>query len=207
MLEQALRHRSAGKPNNERLEFLGDAVLGFVVSDLLYKSFPAATEGELSRIRSLLVQRSTLAEVARQLHLGPELKLGAGEMKSGGAKRESILADAMEALVSALYLDGGLALCREKLQLWLGDKLRTFTPLEESKDPKTRLQEWLQARRKPLPVYEVINISGSDHEQLFTVSCAVALLPQLVTGQGSSRKEAEQSAAAQALQLLEPTRE
>lgn len=204
MLEQALRHRSAGKPNNERLEFLGDSVLGFLVSDLLYQRFPGANEGELSRIRSLLVQRSTLAEVARQLHLGEELKLGTGELKSGGAQRESILADAMEALVSALYLDGGLELCRVKLQLWLGDRLNTFNTLEQNKDAKTRLQEWLQARKKPLPIYHVVSISGSDHQQLFTVSCAVTLLSYAVTSQGSSRKEAEQLAAALVLQQLEP---
>jgi ribonuclease-3 len=207
LLEQALCHRSAGKPNNERLEFLGDAVLGSLVSDLLYQRFPDANEGELSRIRSSLVQRSTLAEIARQLHLGSELKLGVGELKSGGFQRESILADAMEALVSALYLDGGLELCREKLQLWLGDKLNTFVTLDESKDPKTRLQEWLQARKKPLPVYQVVSITGSDHQQLFTVSCSVTLLPQALTSQGSSRKEAEQLAAALVLRQLEPARE
>jgi ribonuclease III len=207
LLDQALRHRSAGKPNNERLEFLGDSVLGFLVSDLLYRQFPAANEGELSRIRALLVQRSMLAEIARQLHLGEELKLGSGELKSGGAQRESILADAMEALVSALYLDGGLDLCREKLQLWLGDKLSTFTSLDHSKDAKTRLQEWLQARRKPLPAYHVVSITGSDHQQLFTVSCSVTLLSHAVTSQGSSRKEAEQLAAALVLRQLEPARE
>lgn len=207
LLDQALRHRSAGKPNNERLEFLGDSVLGFLVSDLLYQRFPDANEGELSRIRSLLVQRSMLAEIARQLHLGEELKLGTGELRSGGAQRESILADAMEALVSALYLDGGLELCREKLKLWMGDKLNTFVTLEHSKDPKTRLQEWLQARKKPLPVYHVVSIAGSDHQQSFTVSCAVTLLSQPMSGQGNSRKEAEQVAAALVLQKLEGNRE
>ena len=204
LLEQALCHRSAGKPHNERLEFLGDAVLGFIVSDVLYHRFPNAAEGDLSRLRSRLVQRSTLAAVARHLRLGEAMKLGLGELKSGGAQRESILADAMEALVCAIYLDGGLAVCSEKLQQWLSPMLDDSPEGDAvTKDAKTRLQEWLQGHKQPLPVYAVAAISGSDHAQQFTVSCEVALLPAPVIGLGSSRKEAEQQAAAQVLQQLE----
>ncbi len=204
LLEQALCHRSAGKPHNERLEFLGDAVLGFIVSDLLYHRFPNAPEGDLSRIRSRLVQRSTLAAVARQLHLGEALKLGLGELKSGGAQRESILADAMEALVCALYLDAGLAVCSEKLQQWLAPLLDESVHDDAvTKDAKTRLQEWLQGHRQPLPVYTVTAKSGSDHAQQFTVTCEVALLATPGVGNGSSRKEAEQQAATQVLLHLE----
>lgn len=206
LLQQALCHRSAGKPHNERLEFLGDAVLGFVVSDLLYRRFPAASEGELSRVRSQLVQRSTLAEVARELRLGDELKLGPGELKSGGAQRESILADAMEALVSALYLDGGLVVCAAKLEQWLGARLTGVVTGEAIKDAKTRLQEWLQARKQPLPVYSVVSIGGSDHQQIFTVTCVVTRLSAAVSGTGNNRKEAEQAAATLALQELEAQR-
>ena len=202
LLEQAMCHRSAGKPNNERLEFLGDAVLGFIVSELLFKKFPAASEGELSRLRSRLVQRSTLAEIARELQLGQALQLGAGEMKSDGASRESILADAMEALVSAVYLDAGLEVCSQKLQQWLGNRLSDLSASEPGKDAKTQLQEWLQAKRKPLPVYEVVSIEGSDHQQHFTVSCQVAGLAAPIAGSGNSRKEAEQIAAESALGLL-----
>lgn len=208
LLEQALCHRSAGKPHNERLEFLGDAVLGFIVSDLLYHRFPDAAEGDLSRLRSRLVQRSTLALIARQLRLGDELKLGFGELKSGGAQRESILADAMEALVCALYLDAGLAVCSEKLQQWLAPLIDDSTHGEAvTKDAKTRLQEWLQGHRHPLPVYTVAAISGSDHAQQFTVTCDVALLGAPVIGTGNSRKEAEQQAAALVLQQLEAHRD
>lgn len=207
LLQLALCHRSAGKPDNERLEFLGDAVLGFIVADLLYRRHPAASEGDLSRLRSKLVQRPTLATIARRLQLGDYLRLGQGELKSGGAQRESILADAMEALVCALYLDGGLAVCTEKLQAWFGPLLDDLGSDEQpAKDAKTRLQEWLQAHKKPLPVYAIANISGSDHEQYFTVSCQVAQLPAAVQGSGASRKEAEQQAAAAALQQLEQRR-
>lgn len=207
LLQLALCHRSAGKPDNERLEFLGDAVLGFIVADLLYRRHPTASEGELSRLRAKLVQRSTLAVVARQLQLGDHLRLGLGELKSGGAQRESILADAVEALVCALYLDGGLDVCRGKLEEWL-DPLMDESGSEDQpgKDPKTRLQEWLQAHRKPLPVYTVAHITGSDHAQHFTVSCQVTPLPTAVQGSGGSRKEAEQQAAALVLQQLEQRR-
>ena len=203
LLQQALRHRSAGKPNNERLEFLGDAVLGFIVSDMLYRQYPALSEGELSRWRSMLVQRTTLVEIARKLRLGDELLLGAGELKSGGAQRESILADATEALLCAIYLDGGLAVCSAKLHQWLLPFMEGLGQDQTVKDAKTRLQEKLQAQRQPLPVYVVTAITGSDHAQRFTVSCQVASLQQVAVATGNSRKEAEQQAAMQVLEQLE----
>lgn len=199
LLEQALRHRSAGKPNNERLEFLGDAILGFLVSEMLYQRHPTATEGELSRLRARLVQRGSLATIARELHLGDYLDLGLGELKSGGAERESILADAVEALLSALYLDAGLDQCRVQLDAWFAKRLLEGEPSSVIKDPKTRLQEWLQARKRSLPVYRVTSTTGSGHQQYFTVECRVDILPEGCSAGGNSRKEAEQAAARQIL--------
>jgi ribonuclease III len=202
LLDEALRHRSAGKPHNERLEFLGDAVLGFLVSDLLFQQHPGATEGELSRLRASLVQRATLVEIARSLKLGDELKLGLGEIKSGGADRDSILADAVEAVLSAVYLDGGLEPCKALLRQWLGARLGDLQPEIAGKDPKTRLQELLQAKKRPLPEYRLQTISGSGHQQHFLVECRVALLSHGITAEGSSRKEAEQAAARLVLERL-----
>lgn len=202
LLMQALTHRSAGKSNNERLEFLGDAVLGLTISDLLYRSFPEASEGDLSRMRAALVQQSTLAELARSLNLGEHLILGSGELKSGGAQRDSILADALEALLSALYLDGGAALCEEHIAAWFAPLLAQQTMAVPLKDAKTRLQEHLQARKQPLPVYTIVEVEGKDHQQEFHVHCSVSLLEEPLTGSGSSRKEAEQRAATAALQKL-----
>jgi ribonuclease-3 len=199
LLKQALTHRSAGKSNNERLEFLGDAVLGLTISALLYRRFPDASEGDLSRLRAALVQQSTLAELARSLGLGEHLVLGAGELKSGGANRDSILADALEALLSALYIDGGLATCEERVASWFAPLLAQQTPSAPVKDAKTRLQEYLQAHKQPLPVYTIVEVEGMDHEQEFRVHCSVSLLQQPLTGSGTSRKEAEQQAAAAAL--------
>lgn len=196
LLRQALTHCSAGKLNNERLEFLGDAVLGLVVSELLYRRHPDATEGQLSRIRASLVQQSTLADIARKLGIGDELVLGQGELKSGGANRDSILADALEAVLSALYLDGGLDVCNRHIEQWFGPRLTELIPVQQAKDAKTTLQEYLQARKLALPVYRVVETRGKDHEQLFVVQCSVVLLQGPVTGTGSSRKEAEQQAAA-----------
>ncbi len=195
LLQRALTHCSAGKQNNERLEFLGDAVLGLVISELLYQRFPDASEGQLSRIRASLVQQSTLAGIARSLQIGDELVLGLGELKSGGANRDSILADALEALLSALYLDGGLQVCRDHIALWFEPLLTGMQPVQQAKDPKTTLQEFLQARRLALPVYSVVETRGQDHQQEFVVHCSVVLLREPVEGIGSSRKEAEQQAA------------
>lgn len=204
LLKLALSHRSSGKNNNERLEFLGDSILGFIIAEVLYKRFPQASEGELSRLRAGLVKKHTLAEIARELELGELLILGAGESRSGGKARDSILADALEALVSAIYLDGGLEACRTEVLSWYGSRLaQLFT--EESipeKDAKTRLQEHLQALKLPLPEYVLSELEGKDHEQFFTITCRIELLKSPVQGQGSNRREAEQDAAAMALAQL-----
>ncbi len=198
-MARALRHRSAGKDNNERLEFLGDAVLGFVIADFLCKHFPAAAEGELSRIRATLVQQATLAAIARDLDLGACLILGPGELKTGGANRDSILADALEALICALYLDAGMDTCRLLVQAWFVPRLAEQQRPDAGKDAKTRLQEALQAKKLALPVYEIREITGKEHQQMFVVSCRIALLDAPVTGTGHSRKVAEQNAAEAAL--------
>lgn len=202
LLARALRHRSAGRDNNERLEFLGDAVLGFLVADFLCVQFPNAAEGELSRIRAALVQQATLAAIARDLRLGESLILGPGELKSGGAKRDSILADALEALICAIYLDGGLEQCRALVQAWFQPRLAEHQRPDAGKDAKTRLQELMQARKLALPVYEIHDVSGKEHEQTFTVACRVSPLATPVLGTGSSRKLAEQAAAEAMLAAL-----
>ena len=169
LLEAALTHRSAGGPNNERLEFLGDAVLNCVVGAALYERFPALPEGDLSRVRAGLVNGDTLARVARQLGLGPSILLGEGEVKNGGAERSSILADALEALFGAVYLDGGFDAARKVIVTCYASVLQDVDPGALGKDPKTSLQEWLQARRWPVPEYVVTVTSGEPHEQRFTV--------------------------------------
>ncbi len=207
LLERSLTHRSAGRDNNERLEFLGDAVLNFVVAEALYVRIPQATEGVLTRVRAELVRRSTLAGLARALELGPALRLGGGERKSGGRERESILSDAFEALVGAYYLDAGLDACRSWLVALLAERMEAALQTRTAKDPKTELQEFLQARGLPLPAYAVSEVSGAAHEQRFTVVCEVAGLARPATGTGTSRREAEQSAARQSLELLQGRQE
>jgi ribonuclease III len=203
LLEHALTHRSAGSLNNERLEFLGDSILSLVVASELYRRFPQATEGELSRLRASLVKRETLALIAREVDLGPYLRLGSGEMKSGGHRRESILADALEAVFGAVYLDGGFDTCRD-LVLNLYDELLEELPAATSlTDPKTRLQEYLQSRRLPLPSYHVIEVTGEAHAQSFRVECTLEALGKRTQGVGSSRRRAEQDAASRALRLLQ----
>jgi ribonuclease-3 len=202
LLVKALRRRSIGKDNNERLEFLGDAVLGLIIAEYLCKQFPNADEGDLSRIRASLVQQSTLAAIARELDLGSHLVLGPGELKTGGADRESILADALEALVCALYLDAGLSVCAATIERWFAARLNAMDALKQIKDPKTRLQELLQALKAPLPVYTVTKVTGKDHLQKFVVSCNIKLLGKTVAGIGNNRRLAEQNAATAALQLL-----
>ncbi|HEY4293281.1 ribonuclease III [Luteibacter sp.] len=197
----ALTHRSAGKPNNERLEFLGDALLGATVAELLYEAHPNASEGELSRLRAQLVNGQALAVIARELELGDVLKLGPGELKSGGFRRDSILADAFEALVAAVYLDDGYDACRQVVR-------RLFTPRvaeikRSSKDAKTRLQEWLQGRGMALPVYELTGSYGDDHAKVFDVSCSIdEPEPIRVEGRAGSRRAAEQDAAEAILRRL-----
>lgn len=203
-LELALTHRSvSGTRNNERLEFLGDSILNFVVADFLYQRFPAENEGRLSRLRARLVKQETLAGVARDLCLGDYLKLGAGELKSGGFRRESILADTVEAILGAIYRDcHDMHLCSERVQAWFGDRLLIAGQETVLKDSKSRLQEFLQGRRLGLPVYTVVSIQGEAHNQFFHVSCDVPGLSGATQGRGVSRRYAEQEAAAQALLQL-----
>ncbi|MDS4025855.1 MAG: ribonuclease III [Candidatus Contendobacter sp.] len=202
LLEEALTHRSAAPRHNERLEFLGDALLNLVMAEYLFQRYPQASEGELSRLRANLVKGETLAEVARGLKLGEELRLGQGEIRSGGAQRESILADALEAIFGAVYLDGGLNACRALILHLYRDNLAGLASAGELKDPKTRLQEYLQARQQPLPIYSVLEIRGEPHTQRFTVECAV--VDRRAVAVGNSRRKAEQDAARQMLGLLLP---
>ncbi len=202
LLQQALTHRSVGKGNNERLEFLGDAILSFIISDVIYQKFPTIDEGELSRLRASLVKGENLANMARELDLGNHLKLGAGELKSGGFRRSSILADAFEALIGAVYLDSDEPQVR-KLTLRLFEKELDNINLERaSKDHKTRLQEFLQSRGRAVPEYEVMKIEGKSHQQTFTVSCRVESMEQPVIAKGSSRRKAEQAVAEKVLEQI-----
>lgn len=202
LLQIALTHRSVGADNNERLEFLGDTILSFIITNALYTRFPHDDEGTLSRYRARLVKGETLATAARVLHLGEYLRLGPGELKSGGFDRDSILANALEAIIGAVYLDGGLVHASELVLNILQQPLENVAAVGGVKDPKTLLQELLQARRAPLPDYSVVKISGEPHAQAFTVTCCVEGLKQPVVGEGASRRKAEQDAAHKALQLL-----
>ncbi len=203
LAETALTHRSAGSINNERLEFLGDAILGFVIADYLFANFPEADEGELSRLRAALVKGDSLAQIARKLELGSYLNLGPGELRSGGHSRGSILADAVEALFAAIYLDGGYEHAREIILKLFDEKLTGLSKKSQQKDPKTRLQEILQAKKHQLPTYTIVSITGEQHEQCFTVSCEVATLSLRTEGFGTSRRKAEQDAASQFLRQLD----
>lgn len=198
----ALTHRSFAGRNNERLEFLGDAILNFVAGEALFERFPQAREGQLSRLRARLVKGETLAVLARGFELGEYLRLGSGELKSGGFRRESILADALEALIGAIYLDAGMDVARARVLAWLAGELDGLTLVDTNKDPKTRLQEFLQSRAAELPRYEVVDIQGEPHCRTFFVQCEVALLTDKTQGQGASRRIAEQVAAAAALVAL-----
>lgn len=204
LLERALTHRSLGARNNERLEFLGDAILGFEVADRLYHQVDDADEGQLSRMRAHLVKRETLARIARELKLGAILRLGAGELRSGGQTRDSILADAVEAIIAAVYVDGGIDEARNLVRRLLGDRLADPTPETRRKDPKTRLQEYLQSTGKPLPSYDVASTSGDQHDQTFRIVCSTGLAED-TEGEGSSRRKAEQAAARAMLERLEET--
>jgi ribonuclease-3 len=198
----ALTHRSFAGRNNERLEFLGDAILNFVAGEALFERFPQAREGQLSRLRARLVKGETLAVLARGFELGEYLRLGSGELKSGGFRRESILADALEALIGAIYLDAGMDVARARVLDWLANELDGLTLVDTNKDPKTRLQEFLQSRAVELPRYEVVDIQGEPHCRTFFVQCEIALLTDKTQGQGASRRIAEQVAAAAALVAL-----
>ena len=203
LVGRALTHRSAAGADNERLEFLGDAVLSFVVADLLYAAFTSADEGELSRCRAALVREETLADVAESLGVGDRLRLGPGELRSGGFRRRSILADAFEALLGAIYLEGGVAAATDVVERFWRPRIEALRVAPPLKDPKTRLQEWLQARGQPLPVYTVETIGGEAHAQVFTVSCVVTGTAVTTDGRGASRRRAEQIAAERALARLE----
>ena len=198
----ALTHRSAEGPNNERLEFLGDSVLNLLLSERLYREFPTASEGDLSRLRARLVSEAPLAEVAMEMQLGELLALGSGELKTGGFRRQSILADAFEALCGALYLDGGLEAVRAQVGPMFEPRIAALPEPSTLKDAKTRLQEHLQAAGRPLPVYTVKRTSGEPHAQIFLVTCAVPHVPVETEGEGPSRRRAEQIAAQAALRAL-----
>jgi ribonuclease-3 len=203
LLERALTHRSAGSEHNERLEFLGDSIINFLIAEALFRLEPDAREGELTRLRALLVRRDTLAAVARDLQLGATLRLGGGELKSGGQDRDSILADAVEALIGAVFLDSNIDTCREIIGGLFAGRIAEVQRRRESKDSKTRLQEKLQAEGLPLPTYEVVDIMGAAHDQMFTISCRVVTLGDPTLGTGGSRRQAEQAAARLALDLLD----
>ena len=202
LLKIALTHRSKGGENNERLEFLGDGVVNFVIAEILFHQYPNASEGDLSRWRASLVNRDTLAEVAKEFDLGPHLFLGPGEMRSGGSERHSILSCAMEAIIGAVYLDGGFAVASERIQAWFAPWLQSLSSAADHKDPKTLLQELVQSRRLPLPVYLVDSIEGEAHQQIFIIVCQVEGLPEKTQGRGTSRRRAEQEAAAAMLGVL-----
>lgn len=202
LFTQALTHRSAASRNNERLEFVGDAVLGLAVAEALYQRYPHADEGELSRYRARLVRRETLAEIGRELDLGDYLYLGSGELKSGGFRRESILADALESIIGAVYLDLGYEAAAALVLRVLGERIDELDDIDELKDAKTRLQEYLQARQLELPEYEVRDVRGQPHDQTFSVVCRIPDYDHSVTGEGRSRRRAEQQAAQRALALL-----
>ncbi|WP_297529504.1 ribonuclease III [Thiohalobacter sp.] len=203
LLDKALTHRSAGRYNYERLEFLGDAALGLVVAAELFERFPDYREGELSRLRASLVRKTTLAELARELELGEHVRLGSGELKSGGYRRDSILADVLEAILGAVYLDGGFEAARTLVLRLYAERFETLPTAAELKDPKTRLQEFLQARQLELPEYNVIAVHGEPHAQTFDVECHIPALGQRVRASGRSRRKAEQQAAAAMLARLE----
>lgn len=202
-LELALTHRSFGADNNERLEFLGDALLNAIIGEALFRKFPAAREGELSRMRAGLVNGKTLTCIAREFSLGECLRMGAGENKTGGRQRESILADAVEAIIGAIYLDSDFETCRERVLDWFAARLSKVSLSASHKDAKTLLQEHLQGRGQPLPQYQLVATEGVEHQQLFTVACKVGLLREPLVATGSSRRRAEQAAAEKALQHLQ----
>ncbi len=203
LLDLALSHRSSEGPHNERLEFLGDAVLSCVVAEALYQKFDRAREGQLSRIRSSLVKGETLTTMAKELTLGHYLKLGAGELKSGGHHRSSILEDAFEALIGAMYLDSSFDTCRQVILAWYDARLNSTSLEAGARDSKSRLQEYLQARQHALPEYHLTKTEGAEHCQTFYVDCYVSVLDMRGSGVGANRKQAEQEAASNVLQMLD----
>ena len=199
LLNEALTHRSYAAKNNERLEFLGDGILNFVIAHELFKQYPDVQEGDLSRLRANLVNKESLAVIAKQLALGDVIRLGSGELKSGGFRRPSILADAVESIFGAVYCDGGFESCRELIVRLYANRLSSPTDLQSLKDPKTQLQELLQSRRFALPDYQVTNVTGQAHAQIFHVRCNIKPMNIDVSGEGKSRRKAEQVAAEKAI--------
>ncbi|PPD40572.1 MAG: ribonuclease III [Methylobacter sp.] len=198
----AITHRSASSKNNERLEFLGDSILGFVIAQKLYDRFPDASEGTLSRLRASLVNEASLADLARKHKLGDYLNLGSGELKSGGFRRDSILSDALEAIMGALFKDQGIVACQQWIETLFAEKLENLSVNSGQKDPKTQLQELMQAKKLDLPEYSLVSMSGLSHEQTFTVKCTIPILEEATVGAGITRKKAEQASAEQMLKLL-----
>lgn len=205
LLRQALTHRSHSSPHNERLEFLGDSVLNCIVATLLYQRFPVLREGELSRLRAGLVRQEALAEIAAGLGLGDDLRLGEGELKSGGFRRPSILADALEAVFGAIYLDAGFEAAHSAIEQLYRPRITQIDPRDEGKDAKTALQEWLQGRKQPVPQYILRATHGEAHAQEFEVICSISTAGLEVAGHGNSRRGAEQDAARSALDMLKKT--
>ena len=206
LVDLALTHRSANTINNERLEFLGDSLLGYIVADILYENYPESSEGELSRMRSTLVNKITLADIARELKLGKFVQLGSGEIKSGGNDRDSILADAVEALIAAIYLDANIHDCRKVVSRWLERRLGKSSTTGRLRDAKTQLQELMQASGFGLPKYNVVKIEGEAHQQIFHVECRVDGVTEAQTSSGTSKRNAEQGAAQDMLKQLKSRR-
>jgi len=202
LLQQALTHRSVPGNNNERLEFLGDAVLDLVISEVVFRSHAHAPEGDLSRLRASLVKDTSLADLASGLGLGEHLILGGGERKTGGQRRKSILADGLEAIFGAVYLDAGFEAARNIIQRAFGERLHDLPDVDDLRDPKTRLQEWLQARGLGLPNYELVKVSGKAHRQTFEVNCTISDSATVTSGSGSTRRRAEQEAAKKMLREI-----
>ncbi|WP_422667186.1 ribonuclease III [Buchnera aphidicola] len=203
LLRQALTHRSASSQHNERLEFLGDSILSFVIASALYNYFPNINEGDMSRMRATLVRGNTLAEIASEFNLGEYLQLGQGELNSGGFRRESILANTVEALIGSIYLDSNINTVEKLILQWYEKRLKIISPGDKQKDPKTRLQEYLQSKHLSLPSYLIVAVYGEAHNQLFTIHCMISTISGYFVGTGASRRKAEQDAAQKALIQLE----
>lgn len=202
LLTQALTHCSMPEENNERFEFLGDSLVNYVVAEILFRHFPEATEGQLTRFRASMVKQETLAELAEEFNLSQYVRLGPGELRSGAAYRPSILADALEAIIGAIYLDGGFDACRNCIEQWYASRIDHLDLDDTRKDPKTSLQELMQARKMPLPMYRILSIEGESHAQEFLVECEIPGIELRPQARGSTRRRAEQAAAAQMLEFM-----
>jgi ribonuclease III len=206
LLRSAITHRSRGGTHNERLEFLGDSILNFTIAAELYRRFPKAREGDLTRMRALMVRGETLSLIAREFSLGEYLHLGLGEQKSGGSQRDSILADAVEAIIGAMFLDGGLEICQKRILEWFDARLQLLSPGGSEKDAKTKLQEFLQAKHLALPDYRIVETTGDPHDPTFKVECVSDVLEKPIYGTANTRRKAEQAAAEAALEFLKSKR-